>query len=70
MIITEIQKNKKERIAISLDKYRDHDICNIRVCFEAEPGVWVPTRKGIAFSTALLTEVIKGLMATEKSLSK
>lgn len=70
MLVREISKNAKERILISLDKYMGRDICNVRVCFEAEPGVWVPSRKGIAFNVMLLTEIIQGLKAAEKNVKQ
>jgi hypothetical protein len=66
MIMAQFKKNARERIRISFDDLKGHKICNIRVCFEKEPGTWLPGPKGIAFAENLLLELITALESAEE----
>jgi hypothetical protein len=66
MLVAEIQKNTREKIRISLDDFKGHKVCNVRVCFEKEPGTWAPGSKGIAFADTLLPELIMALESAEE----
>lgn len=66
MLIAEIQKNLWERVRVSLDDFKGHKVCNIRVFFESEPGVWLPSTKGIAFADTLLPQILAALKSAEE----
>lgn len=63
MIIKEIEKNSKEKIRISIDEFRGHKFCSVRVYFEDDKSEWWPTKKGIAIAPHLLDGVIAALQA-------
>jgi hypothetical protein len=65
-VVAEFQKNARERIKISLDDFKNHKVCNIRVFYESEPGTWLPGPKGLAFSVNLLPELIAALQSAEE----
>lgn len=67
-ILGDIPKNKREKILVSTDDYRDHAVCTIRVYFNAEADTWLPTRKGITFASSFLPEIIQALKAASESL--
>jgi len=57
-----ITKNKREHIHISRDEYMGRQLFNIRVFFVPPDGSEAkPTRKGIAFSVNLVSEVIRAV---------
>ena len=63
MIISEIQKNTKEVVRISVEDYKGHKFVDCRVYWQDEAGDWKPSKKGIA-----LNEVIEGLQKASKAL--
>ena len=65
MLVGEIMKNKSEKIRVSLDNYKDHEIVNIRVFFENETGELIPTKKGLSVSIGKIDDVI-GLLQKAK----
>lgn len=65
VIIAEIQKNKRERIRISIDQYEGRDFLNVRVWFEKE-GCLRPGRDGITCRLDLLPEIRKALQSAEE----
>ncbi len=56
-----IQKNRAEEIRVSREEYMGHDLITVRVRFKAETGNMHPTKKGVAFSAALLPDIQKAL---------
>lgn len=63
----EIQKNTREVIRIAREDFRGNDIINLRVFYDAGGGEYRPTKKGVAFSAALLPEILKALGSLEAS---
>lgn len=61
--IGEVRKNSKELIRISLGTYKGHPVTDIRCCYEAKPGEWLPGPKGVTFAISLLPEIIRLLQA-------
>ena len=61
MLISEISKNQKEKIRVSIEEYRGTRFIDCRVYFQDETGEWKPTKKGIALNSESIAEVIKGL---------
>lgn len=56
-----IQKNRAEEIRVSREEYMGHDLVTVRVWFKAESGDMHPTKKGVAFSAALLPDIQQAL---------
>ena len=70
MLITEIQKNVKERIRVSIEEYRGTRFIDCRVYFEDEDGEWKPTKKGIALNGDCIDEVIEAMQKASKTLER
>lgn len=70
MVISEIEKNLKERIRVSIEQYRGTTFCDVRVYFEAENGEWKPTKKGIALPKVSIDAVIEALQEARKKLEE
>lgn len=68
MVICEVEKNMKERIRVSIERYRGSTFCDIRVYFEAENGEWRPTRKGISLGKGSIDGVMEGLKTAREKL--
>ncbi len=68
MLITEIQKNLKERLRVSIEEYRGSKFIDLRVYFEAEDGEWRPTKKGIALNHECIDSVIQALQEASNKL--
>ncbi|AZF90286.1 MAG: hypothetical protein BPH100C_225 [Phage 5P_2] len=63
---TVIEKNKREQIRIEATEFKGQDLVDIRVYYQDQAdGEWKPSKKGIAFKTELLPEIIKALQALE-----
>ena len=61
-----IEKNKREQIRIEATEFKGQDLVDIRVYYQDQAdGEWKPSKKGIAFKTELLPEIIKALQALE-----
>ncbi len=56
-----IQKNIQEEIRVSRDEFKGRDVVNMRVWYLAQDGEKHPTRKGLAFSAALLPDIQQAL---------
>ncbi|WP_299986667.1 transcriptional coactivator p15/PC4 family protein [uncultured Ruegeria sp.] len=56
-----IQKNTQEEIRISREDFKGHDVVNLRVWYLAKDGEKHPTKKGVAFSAALLPDIQQAL---------
>ena len=62
-IITEIQKNQKEKIIISTNEYKGHKYVDLRVHYEDESSKeYRPSKKGIAFSAKVIPQIIEAVM--------
>ena len=68
MIISEIQKNMKEVVRISVEEYKGHKFVDCRVYWQDEAGDWKPSKKGIALNDECLDGVIEGLQKASKAL--
>lgn len=56
-----IQKNTQEEIRVSREEFKGHDVFNLRVWYLTKDGKKHPTKKGVAFSAALLPDIQKAL---------
>ena len=60
-LITEIPKNTKEVIRVTIGEFNDRPIAGARVWFKANDGSWRPSKTGIAFRLELLPAVADAL---------
>lgn len=65
-VVAKIKKNATEEIRISRSFYMGHSLANMRVWFVTPDGSMRPSKKGLAFATRLLPEVIEGLTELHK----
>ena len=58
-LLTEYQKNAKEKVRFTVNEYKGKEIFNMRVYYETDEGKYLPTRKGLAFGLSALKEFQK-----------
>ncbi len=67
--ITQITKNARETVFLSLSEYKGRRLIDIRVHVPGEAeGEWVPTRKGVSLAVTLYPAFKQGLAELEKAL--
>ena len=69
MQITNIEKNTKERIHVTIEEYHGHKFIDCRVYYRDEAGEWQPTRKGIALNADTIEDVISALQKGSDALA-
>ncbi|MCS6985638.1 MAG: transcriptional coactivator p15/PC4 family protein [Leptospiraceae bacterium] len=69
-IIAEWDKNKVEKIRISLGKYKGKKLLDIRVWFLTEGNNYAPAKKGIALPVEQLPQLMEALAKVEEHLKK
>ena len=70
-IISQITKNAREVVFLSLSEFKGHSLIDIRVHVPGdEEGDWVPTRKGVSLSVSLYPAFKQGLVQLEQALIK
>ena len=60
-----IPKNKREDIRVSLSKFEQMDLLNIRVFVDYDDGTRGPSKKGISVRVAQLPAIIEALQKAE-----
>jgi hypothetical protein len=68
MLIAEMEKNPKEKIRVSIEKYRGSTFVDLRVYWQDEAGEWRPSKKGIALNDECIDPVIEALQKASKKL--
>ena len=59
-ILGEIQKNKQEKLIVSISEYKEHTYIDIRVYYEdKKTGEYKPTKKGVALPPSIIREVME-----------
>ncbi len=66
--IWETLKNSRDLIRVSVGEFKGSSICDLRIWYQAEPGLWKPSPRGLTFSIALLPEIIEALKTASESL--
>lgn len=61
MIISEIQKNIREQLRVSIETYHGTVFVDLRVYWLDEQREWRPSRKGIAINGQSMSQVIQAL---------
>jgi hypothetical protein len=70
-IISQITKNAREVVFLSLSEFKGHRLIDIRVHVPGdEEGDWVPTRKGVSLSVGLYPAFKQALLQMEQALLK
>jgi hypothetical protein len=70
MMISEIEKNLKEKIRVSIEEYRGHKFIDCRVYWQDDQGEWHPSKKGIALNSDSIDKVIEALQKASKNLEE
>jgi hypothetical protein len=70
LAIGEIKKNSRELIKILTGVYKGREVCDARIYYEAEPGKYLPTPRGLSFSIDLLPDILKALQTAEEQRKK
>lgn len=65
MVIREIQKNSRERLRVSLDQFKGHDLIALRVWVDGDDGP-VPTRSGFGLRVQQIPELREALADAER----
>ena len=70
-IISQLTKNAREVVFLSLSEFKGHRLIDIRVHVPGdEEGDWVPTRKGVSLAVALYPAFKQALVQLEQALIK
>ncbi|MCX5890519.1 MAG: transcriptional coactivator p15/PC4 family protein [Deltaproteobacteria bacterium] len=70
-IISQITKNAREVVFLSLSEFKGHRLIDIRVHVPGDQeGDWVPTRKGVSLSVGLYPAFKQALVQLEQALIK
>jgi hypothetical protein len=68
-IISQVPKNAREVLFLSLSEFKGHRLIDLRVHVPGDQeGEWVPTRKGVSLAVGLYPEFKKALGQLEKAL--
>lgn len=70
-IISQITKNAREVVFLSLSEFKGRRLIDIRVHVPGDgEGDWVPTRKGVSLSVGLYPAFKQALVQMEQALIK
>jgi hypothetical protein len=68
-VISQIAKNAREVVFLSLSEFKGHRLIDIRVHVPGDQeGDWVPTRKGVSLAVALYPAFKQALAELESAL--
>jgi hypothetical protein len=68
-VISQIPKNAREVVFLSLSEFKGRRLIDIRVHVPGDQeGDWVPTRKGVSLAVTLYPAFKQGLAQLEKAL--
>jgi len=67
LVIAELRKNARERIRVSLDEWRGHQLLDLRVCTQLTEGtdIWSPTKKGLSVNVSMIGPLRMALAEAE-----
>jgi Transcriptional Coactivator p15 (PC4) len=68
-VISQITKNAREVVFLSLSEFKGRKLIDIRVHVPGDQeGDWVPTRKGVSLAVSLYPAFKQGLVQLEQAL--
>lgn len=66
-VLHRFRKNSSEEVRATISEFKGTDYASILVYYEAEPGVWHPTKKGLTIALDLLDELEKAVRALKRA---
>jgi|TARA_B100000287_G_scaffold259776_1_gene244357 hypothetical protein len=61
-VITEIQKNQKEKIIVSTNEYKGFKYVDLRIHFlDESKDKYIPSKKGIALSPKVIPDILTAI---------
>ena len=69
-MISRFEKNALEEVRVSLTEYRGHQLIDLRVYYLSADGEPRPTKKGLALSIGLYSELKESLAKLEQALKE
>ena len=66
-ILHRFRKNSSEEVRATISEFKGTNYASIRVYYEAEPGVWRPTKKGLTIAVDLLDELEQAVQALKEA---
>ncbi len=69
-IIAEFEKNRTEKIKVSLSEFKGKKLVDIRIWYLNDDNEYAPSKKGVAISLELLPQLIEALQQTADKSSK
>jgi len=67
-VISVIAKNHTTTVQTKVSEWKGNTYIDIREYFKNQAGEWIPTKKGIAITTSMLSEVITAMEKAEELL--
>lgn len=67
-IIAEFEKNKSEKIRLSLSEFNGKPRVDLRIWYLNDSNEYAPSKKGVSLSTELVPGLIKALQQTLEKL--
>jgi hypothetical protein len=65
-LIAELQKNKRETLRLTLEKFQGPDLLNMRCWAENSDGSQIPTKSGLSIRVAMLAEFRRAIERAEQ----
>ena len=66
--VDSFDKNTVEEIRVTLSEFKGHQLFGLRIWFEAEPGKWVATKKGLSLKVDLFPEFKRAIEKLEAAI--
>jgi hypothetical protein len=70
VLIGEVEKNTRELIRVTIEKFKGHRFIDLRVYYLDSEGTGRPTQKGIALTESIIDEVMELLTRGREALGK
>lgn len=67
-VISVIAKNNTTTVQTKISEWKGNTYIDIREYFKNQQGDWIPTKKGIAITTPMLSEIITAMEKAEEIL--
>jgi hypothetical protein len=68
-VLHRFRKNSSEEVRATISEFKGADYASIRVYYEAEPGLWRPTKKGLTIAVDLLDELERAVQALKETVA-
>ncbi len=68
MIISEVERNSKEKIIVSIQEFKNRHYIDCQIYFRDDTNKLIPTRKGITLNDETADAIIEGLKTAKSRL--